>query len=42
MSRTKSTKKCLEILETNQFAKLNHDPTKLVEGKIQRTITEKV
>ena len=36
MDRTKYTNKCLKILETNQFTKLNHDPTKSVEGKIQR------
>ena len=35
MDRTKYTNKCLEILETNQFIKLNHDPAKSVEGKIQ-------
>ena len=35
MDRTKYTNKCLEILETNQFTKLNHDPTKSVEEKIQ-------
>ena len=36
MDRTKYTNKCLEILETNQFTKLNHDPTKLVQEKIQQ------
>ena len=30
MDQTKYTNKCLEILETNQFTKLNRDPTKLV------------
>ena len=35
MDKAKYTYKCLEILETNQFTKLNHDPTKSVEGKIQ-------
>ena len=34
MDRTKYTNKCLGILETNQFTKLNHDPTKSGEGKI--------
>ena len=34
--RTKYTDKCLELLQTNQFIKLNHDPTKSVEDKIQR------
>ena len=36
MVRTKYTKKYLELLQTNQFIRLNHDPTKSVEGKIQR------
>ena len=36
MDRTKYRNKSLEILETNQFIKFNHDPTKSVEGKIQR------
>ena len=36
MDRTKYTNKCLEILETNQFTKLNHDSTKSVEEKIQQ------
>ena len=35
MDRTKYTHKCLELLQTNQFMKLNHDPTKSIEGKIQ-------
>ena len=35
MDKTKYTKKCLEILETNQFTKLNHDPTKSVEEKMR-------
>ena len=30
----KYTGKCLELLQTNQFMKLNHDPTKSIEGKI--------
>ena len=29
MGRTKYTNKCLELLHTNQFIKLNHDPTKV-------------
>ena len=33
-----NTNKCLEILETNQFTKLNHNPTKSVEVKIQRLL----
>lgn len=28
--------KCIGMFETNQFIKLNHDPTKSVEGKVQR------
>ena len=36
MGRTKYKNKCVEILETNQFIKLNHDPTKSVGGTIQR------
>ena len=38
MDRTKYTNICLEILETNQFTKLNHDPTKSVEEMIQRLL----
>ena len=38
MDRTKYTNRCLEILETNQFTKLNHDPTKSVEEMIQRLL----
>ena len=38
MDRTKYRNKSLEILETNQFIKFNHDPTKSVEGKIQRLL----
>ena len=38
MERTKYRNKCLEILETNQFTKLNHDPTKSVEEMIQRLL----
>ena len=35
MDRTKYTDKCLELLQMNQFMKLNHDPGKSIEGKIQ-------
>ena len=38
INRTKYTNKCLEILETNQFTNLNHDPTKSVEEKTQRLL----
>ena len=34
MDRIKCTDKCLELLQMNQFIKLNHDPTRSVEGKI--------
>ena len=37
MDRTKYSEKCLELRQTNQFMKLNHDITKSVESKIQRT-----
>ena len=33
MDRPKCTNKCLELPQTNQFIKLNHDPTKSIEGK---------
>ena len=35
MDRAKYTTKCLELLQTNQFIKLNHDSTKSIKGKIQ-------
>ena len=38
MDRTKYTDKCLELLQTNQFIKLNHNLTKSIEGKIQRIL----
>ena len=38
MDRTKYTKKCLELRQTDQFIKLNHDSTKSIEGKIQRIL----
>ena len=34
MDSSKYTKKCLNILETEQFTKLRHDPTKSIENKI--------
>ena len=40
MDRTKYTNKCLEILETNQFTTLNHDPRKSIEKKIRRLLRE--
>ena len=38
MDGTKDTNKCLELLQANQFIKLNHDPPKSMEGKIQRIL----
>ena len=35
MDRTRYTTKCLELLQTNQLIKLNHDPIESIEGKIQ-------
>ena len=30
--------KCLELLQTNQFSKLKHNPTKLFENNTQHTL----
>ena len=38
MDKTKYKGKCLAILDTNQFVKLNIDPTKEIETKIQRVL----
>ena len=38
MDRTRYPEKYFEMLATNQFIKLNHDPTKSVKGKIQRLL----
>lgn len=38
MDRSKYTNKCLYILQTVQFAKLEHDTTKFIENKIQREL----
>ena len=38
MDRSKYTEKCLSILQTEQFTKLRHDPTKSIESKIQREL----
>ena len=35
MDRTRYTTKCLELLQTNQLIKFNHDPIESIEGKIQ-------
>ena len=34
----KSCEKCCQILETGQFRKLEIDPTKTIEGKLQRML----
>lgn len=38
MDKNKYTSKCLNILNTPQFKKLNRDPTKPLEEKIQRAV----
>ena len=38
MDSSKYTEKCLELLENDQFAKINDDPTKRIESKIQRCV----
>ena len=38
VDRSKYTAKCLNILQTEQFTKLRHDPTKSIENKIQREL----
>ena len=38
MDRGKYTEKCLDLLNSNQFKKLDHDPTKAVENKIKRAL----
>ena len=38
MNKPKYHEKCLELLKTDQFPKLNHDPTKKIEVKIQRVL----
>ena len=38
MDKTKYQGKCLATLDTNQFVKLNIDPTKEIETKIQRVL----
>ena len=34
MNREKYTEKCLQMLNTNQFLKLNSDPTQTAERKV--------
>ena len=38
MNRNKYTEKCLQILNTNQFVKLNSDPTKTTERKVHNVL----
>ena len=38
MDKAKYQEKCLALLNTNQFVKLNRDPTKQIEAKIQRVL----
>ena len=38
MERSNYTDKCLELLQTNHFKKLNHDPTKSIECEMQRIL----
>ena len=38
MNREKYTEKCLQMLNTNQFVKLNSDPTQTAERKVQNVL----
>ena len=38
LNRKRYTEKCCKILETGQFRKLEIDPTKTIEGKLQRML----
>ena len=38
IDRTESSTRCLELLQMNQFIRLYHDPTKLIESKIERIL----
>ena len=38
MDKTKYQEKCLALLNTNQFIKLNRNPTKQIKTKIQRVL----
>ena len=38
MDKGKYTEKCMKILNTKQFCKLQKDPTKTIEMKIQRAV----
>ena len=38
MNKHKYHQKCLELIDTEQFQKLNHDPTKTTDRKIQNAL----
>ena len=38
INKGKYTEKCLNLLNSNQFNKLSHDPTKPVENKVKREL----
>ena len=38
MDKGKYTEKCMKILNTKQFCKLQKDPTKTIEMKIDRAV----
>ena len=38
MDKGKYTEKCLNLLNSNQFNKLSHDPNKSVENKVKRVL----
>ena len=38
MNREKNMEKCLQILNTNQFVKVNSDPTKTTERKVRNIL----
>ena len=40
IDRKTYTEKCLNLLNLDSFIQLDHDPTKAIEGKIQRSIRE--
>ena len=38
IDRKKYTEKCMDMLNTKQFHKLDKDPTKIIETKVQRAV----
>ena len=38
LDRTKYIDKCLSMLATKQFSKLDYDPTSKLESRVQRTL----